>query len=91
MESDEKIQAFSYENLKSEFNMTDTQIAKLDREAQKILGNTIVMIDDTLRDKECKPKERINRALVFIGISMDLIEKNFNEVLSKNLPKEELN
>ena len=91
MENEEEIQAFSYENLKSEFNMTDKQIAKLDREAQKILGNAIVMIDDTLRDKESKPKERINRAIMFIGITMDLIEKNFNEDLSENIPKEELN
>ena len=91
MESDEKIQAFSYENLKSEFNMTDTQIAKLDREAQKILGNAIVMIDGALRDDECEPEEAINRALVFISITMDLIEKNFNEVLSQNTPKEVLN
>ena len=88
---EEEIPTFSYENLKSEFNMTDKQIARLDREAQKILGNAIVMIDDTLRDKELKPKERVNRSIVFIGITMDLIEKNFNEVLSQNIPKEELN
>ena len=88
---EEEIPTFSYENLKSEFNMTDKQIARLDREAQKILGNAIVMIDDTLRDKELKPKERVNRSIVFIGITMDLIEKNFNEVLSENIPKEELN
>ena len=88
---EEEIPTFSYENLKSEFKMTDKQISRLDREAQKILGNAIVMIDDTLRDKESKPKERINRAIMFIGITMDLIEKNFNEVLSENIPKEELN
>ncbi len=88
---EEEIPTFSYENLKSEFNMTDKQISRLDREAQKILGNAIVMIDDTLRDKELKPKERVNRSIVFIGITMDLIEKNFNEVLSENIPKEELN
>ena len=88
---EEEIPTFSYENLKSEFKMTDKQISRLDREAQKILGNAIVMIDDTLRDKELKPKERVNRSIVFIGITMDLIEKNFNEVLSENIPKEELN
>jgi len=91
MENEEEIPTFSYENLKSEFKMTDKQISRLDREAQKILGNAIVMIDDTLRDKELKPKERVNRSIVFIGITMDLIEKNFNEVLSENIPKEELN
>ena len=91
MENEEEISTFSYENLKSEFKMTDKQISRLDREAQKILGNAIVMIDDTLRDKELKPKERVNRSIVFIGITMDLIEKNFNEVLSENIPKEELN
>ena len=82
---------FAYEDLKSEYQMTDKQIAQLDRKAQQILGNAIVMIDGTLRDTECKPKERINRALVFISITMDLIEKNFNEVLSQNIPKEVLN
>ena len=91
MENEEEIPTFSYENLKSEFKMTDKQISRLDREAQKILGNAIVMIDDTLRDKELKPKERVNRSIVFIGITMDLIDKNFNEVLSENIPKEELN
>ena len=82
---------FAYEDLKSEYQMTDKQIAQLDRKAQQILGNAIVMIDGTLRDTECKPKERVNRAIMFISITMDLIEKNFNEVLSQNLPKEVLN
>jgi len=84
-------QTFSYENLKTEFNLTDKLIAQLDRKAQQILGNGIVMIDGALRDTEIKPKERINRALVFINITMELIEKNFNEVLSQTIPKEELN
>jgi hypothetical protein len=84
-------QTFSYESLKTEFNLTDKLIAQLDRKAQQILGNGIVMIDGALRDKEIKPKERINRALVFINITMELIEKNFNEVLSETIPKEELN
>ena len=82
---------FAYEDLKSEYQMTDKQIAQLDRKAQQILGNAIVMIDGTLRDTECKPKERVNRAIMFISITMDLIEKNFNEVLSQNIPKEVLN
>jgi hypothetical protein len=82
---------FDYGDLKSEYQMTDKQIALLDRKSQQILGNAIVMIDGTLRDDECKPKERINRALMFISITMDLIEKNFNEVLSQNIPKEVLN
>jgi len=83
--------SFDYGDLKSEYQMTDKQIALLDRKSQQILGNAIVMIDGTLRDKEIKPKERINRALVFVSITMDLIEKNFNEVLSQNIPKEVLN
>jgi hypothetical protein len=91
MEDDAEIQTFSYENLKNEFNLTDKAISQLDRKAQHILGNGIVMIDGALRDDECKPKERINRALVFINITMELIEKNFNEVLSETIPKEELN
>ena len=82
---------FAYEDLKSEYQMTDKQIAQLDRKAQQILGNAIVMIDGTLRDDECTAEESINRALVFINITMELIEKNFNEVLSETIPKEELN
>ena len=91
MEDDTEMQTFSYESLRTEFNLTDKLIAQLDRKAQQILGNGIVMIDSALRDKEIKPKERINRALVFINITMELIEKNFNEVLSETIPKEELN
>ena len=91
MEDDAEIQTFSFVNLRTEFNLTDKLIAQLDRKAQQILGNGIVMIDGALRDKESKPKERINRALVFINITMELIEKNFNEVLSETIPKEELN
>ena len=91
MEDDSEVKTFGYEDLKNEYQMSDKQIALLDRKAQQILGNAIVMIDGALRDGESKPKERINRALVFIGITMELIEKNFNEVLSQNIPKEQLN
>ena len=91
MEDDGDIKTFDYENLKTEYLMSDKQIAQLDREAQKILGNAIVMIDGTLRDDECTAEESINRALVFISITMSLIEKNFNEILSQNIPKEVLN
>ena len=91
MEDDAEMQTFSYESLRTEFNLTDKLIAQLDRKAQHILGNGIVMIDGALRDKESKPNERNNRALVFINITMELIEKNFNEVLSETIPKEELN
>ena len=91
MEDDGEVKTFDYEDLKTEFQMSDKQIAQLDREAQKILGNAIVMIDGTLRDEECTAEESINRALVFISITMDLIEKNFNEILSQNMEKEVLN
>jgi hypothetical protein len=49
------------------------------------------MIDGALRDDENTPEECINQALVFINITMNLIEKNFNEILSQNLSKEVLN
>jgi|TARA_R110002051_G_scaffold255146_2_gene314300 hypothetical protein len=91
MEDDNEVKSFSFDDLKTEYQMSDKQIAQLDRKAQQILGNAIVMIDGALRDDEVKPKERINRALVFVSITMDLIEKNFNEVLSENIPKEVLN
>lgn len=91
MEDDNEVKTFDYDDLKTEYKMSDKQIAQLDRKAQQILGNAIVMIDGALRDDETKPKERINRALVFIDITMNLIEKNFNEILSQNIPKEVLN
>ena len=49
------------------------------------------LIDGALRDEENKPMERIATALTFIDITMGMIEKNFNETISKNLTKEELN
>tara|TARA_R100000656_G_scaffold82176_1_gene60149 strand:+ start:224 stop:499 length:276 start_codon:yes stop_codon:yes gene_type:complete len=91
METDDELKQLSYDDLKTEYKMTDKQIAKMDRESQKIMGNAIVMIDGALRDREEKPVHRIATALTFINITMDLIEKNFNEVLSHNIPKEELN
>ena len=91
MEDDGEVKTFDYEDLKTEYQMSDKQIAQLDREAQKILGNAIVMIDSALRDEECTAEESINRALVFISITMGLIEKNFNEILSQNMKKEVLN
>ena len=91
METDDELKQLSYDELKTEYKMTDKQIAKMDRESQKIMGNAIVMIDGALRDREEKPVQRIATALTFINITMDLIEKNFNEVLSHNIPKEELN
>ena len=91
METDDELKQLSYDDLKTEYKMTDKQIAKMDRESQKIMGNAIVMIDGALRDREEEPVQRIGTALTFISITMDLIEKNFNEVLSQNIPKEELN
>ena len=91
MESDSELKTFDYQNLKKEYNLTNKQIAKLDRKAQHILGNAIVMVDGALRDDENTPEECINQALVFINITMNLIEKNFNEILSQNLSKEVLN
>ena len=55
------------------------------------MGNSLVMIDGALRDEENKPMEPIATALTFIDITMGMIEKNFNETISKNLTKEELN
>ena len=91
MDIDEEPKMIGYAELKNEYKMTDKQIAVMDREAQGIMGNSLVMIDKALRDEEQKPKERIATAITFISITMDLIEKNFNEAISKNLSKEELN
>ena len=91
MKDDSEVKTFDYDDLKTEYQMSDKQIAQLDRKAQQILGNAIVMIDGTLRDDECTAEESINRALVFINITMGLIEKNFNEILSLIMKKEVLN
>ena len=91
METDEELVVLGYDELKSEYKLTDKQIAKLDRKAQSILGNAIVMIDSSLRDEDNSDKDKITNALVYIGITMEMIEKNFNEIVSENLPKEELN
>ena len=91
METDDELKVIGYDELKDEYKLTDKQIAVMDREAQKIMGNSLVMIDGALRDDEHKPMERIATALTFIDITMNLIEKNFNETISQNLSKEELN
>ena len=91
METDDELKVIDYESLKNEYKLSDKQIAVMDREAQSIMGNSLVMIDGALRDEENKPMERIATALTFIDIKMGMIEKNFNETISKNLTKEELN
>ena len=91
METDDELIQIGYEELKNEYHLTDRQIAVMDREAQSIMGNSLVMIDGAQRDEENKPMERIATALTFIDITMGMIEKNFNETISKNLTKEELN
>ena len=91
METDDELVQIGYEELKNEYNLTDKQIAIMDREAQSIMGNSLVMIDGALRDEENKPIERIATALTFIDITMGMIEKNFNETISKNLSKKEIN
>ena len=91
METDDELKVIGYDELKDEYKLTDKQIAVMDREAQKIMGNSLVMIDGALRDDEHKPMERIATALTFIDITMNLIEKNFNEPISQNLSKEEIN
>ena len=91
METDDELKVIDYESLKNEYKLSDKQIAVMDREAQSIMGNSLVMIDGALRDEENKPMERIATALPFIDITMGMIEKNFNETISKNLTKEELN
>ena len=91
METDDELKVIGYDELKDEYKLTDKQIAVMDREAQKIMGNSLVMIDGALRDDEHKPMERIATALTFIDITMNLIEKNFNETISQNLSKEEIN
>ena len=54
------------------------------------MGNAIVMIDGCLRSEE-KCKSKVSTCLVYVAMAMEMIESNFNEAVSENLKKEEIN
>ena len=84
------VKGVTYEELKEEHGLSNKRIQKLDRDAQKVLGNAIMMIDGCLRsEEECEAK--VTTCLVYISMAMEMLEANFLEAVSENLKKEELN
>tara|TARA_Y100001951_G_C11199781_1_gene216445 strand:+ start:485 stop:739 length:255 start_codon:yes stop_codon:yes gene_type:complete len=84
------MQGMTYRELKEEHGLSNRRIQKLDRDAQKVLGNAMMMIDGLLRsDEECEMK--ITTCLVYVNMAMEMLENNFLEAVSENIKKEELN
>ena len=80
----------TYKELKEEHGLSNNQIQKLDRRAQHVLGHALKMIDGCLRSKEdCETK--ISTCLIYVSMATEMQEKNFFEVISETIPKEELN
>ena len=80
----------TYKELKEEHGLSNKQIQKLDRRTQMILGHALKMIDGCLRSKEdCETK--ISTCLIYVSMAKEMQEKNFFEVISETIPKEELN
>ena len=84
------MQGLSYKDLKEEHGLSNKRIQRLDRDAQKILGNALMMIDGCLRsDEDCEAK--VGTCLVYVSMAMEMLENNFLEAVSETIPKEELN
>ncbi|MAG67288.1 MAG: hypothetical protein CMK74_15745 [Pseudomonadales bacterium] len=84
------MQGMTYKELKEEHGLSNKRIQKLDRDAQKVLGNALMMIDRCLRsEEECGTK--VSTCLVYVSMAMEMLENNFLEAVSENLKKEELN
>ena len=84
------MQEITYKELKEEHGLSNKQIQKLDRKTQMILGHALKMIDGCLRSKEdCETK--IFTCLIYVSMATEMQEKNFFEVISETIPKEELN
>tara|TARA_R110002110_G_scaffold308926_1_gene522539 strand:+ start:41 stop:307 length:267 start_codon:yes stop_codon:yes gene_type:complete len=84
------VKGVTYEELKEEHGLSNKRIQKLDRDAQKVLGNALMMIDGCLRsEEECETK--VTTCLVYVSMAMEMLESNFLEAVSENLKKEELN
>ena len=80
----------SYRELKEDHGLSNRRIQKLDRDAQKVLGNAMMMIDGCLRsEEECDMK--VTTCLIYVSMAMEMLENNFLEAVSENIKKEELN
>ena len=58
------------DDLRDKMGLTENEILPLDREAQNILGKTIMMVDTALRDASLSESERIEAGLNFIHMGM---------------------
>ena len=84
------MKGMTYKELKEEHGLSNKRIQKLDRDAQKVLGNSLMMIDGCLRsEEECSTK--VSTCLVYVTMAMEMLEANFLEAVSENLKKEEIN
>ena len=70
------MQKIAYKELKEEHGLSNKQIQKFDRMAQKVLGNALKMIDACLKSKEdCDIK--VTSCLVYVTMATELLEKIF--------------
>ena len=79
------------DDLRDKMGLTESEILTLDREAQNILGKTIMMVDTALRDASLSESERIEAGLNFIHRGMALIENNLEVMVDSKVDKSKLN
>ena len=79
------------DDLRDKMGLTESEILTLDREAQNILGKTIMMVDTALRDASLSESERIEAGLNSIHMGMALIENNLEVMVDSKVDKSKLN
>ena len=79
------------DDLRDKMGLSENEILILDREAQNILGKTIMMVDTALRDASLSESERIEAGLNFIHTGMALIENNLEVMVDCKIDKSKLN
>ena len=79
------------DDLRDKMGLSENEILTLDREAQNILGKTIMMVDTALRDASLSDKERIEAGLNFIHMGMALIENNLEVMVDSKVDQSKLN
>ena len=84
------MKGMTYADMKEEHGLSNRRIQRLDRDAQKVLGNALMMIDGCLMSKE-KCETKVTTCKVYVSMAMEMLEANFLEAVSENLKKEDLN
>ena len=79
------------DDLRDKMGLTESEILTLDREAQNILGKTIMMVDTALRDASLSDKDKIETGLNFIHMGMALIENNLEVMVDSKVDQSKLN